>query len=125
MTEFRQTLRDCEPGQRHDLLVEHVRALVADAMGLDSPQFVDPLAGFFQFGMDSLMSVTLQRSLSESLGQVMPASVVFDYPTVDALADYLATILPESIEAAEQEVVDEYDDFTEDELLAQLSERLT
>ena len=124
MTEFRQTLRDSEPGQRHDLLVEHVRALVADAMSLDSPQFVDPLAGFFQFGMDSLMSVTLQRSLSESLGQVMPASVVFDYPTVVALAGYLATILPESIEAAEQEVVDEYDDFTEDELLAQLSERV-
>ncbi len=70
------------------------------------------------------MSVTLQRSLTESLGEVMPASVVFDYPTVDALTGYLATILPESIEAAEQEVVDEYDDFTEDELLAQLSERV-
>ena len=32
--------------------------------------------------------------------------------------------LPELIEAAEQEDVDDYDDFTEDELLQQLSERL-
>ena len=124
MTEFREALRDAEPSERHDLLVEHVRAQVADAMSLASPQFVDPTAGFFQFGMDSLMSVTLQRGLSETLGQTMPASVVFDYPTVTALAGYLATILPELIEAAEQEDVDEYDDFSEEELLQQLSERL-
>lgn len=124
LTEFREALRACAAAERHGLLVAHVRASVADAMSLDSPQFVDPSAGFFQFGMDSLMSVTLQRSLSESLGRVMPASVVFDYPTVTALSGYLATILPELIEVAEQEDVDEYDDFTEDELLQQLSERL-
>jgi phthiocerol/phenolphthiocerol synthesis type-I polyketide synthase B len=124
MTEFLEALRNCEPTERHDLLAEHVRALVADSMGLASPQLVDPAAGFFQCGMDSLMTVTLQRALSDSLGQVMPASVVFDYPTVVALAGYLATILPELIEAAEQEDVDDYDDFTEDELLQQLSERL-
>ncbi|WP_123029412.1 SDR family NAD(P)-dependent oxidoreductase [Mycolicibacterium stellerae] len=124
VTAFREALRACEPADRHDLLVAHVRAAVADAMSLTSPQFVDPSAGFFQVGMDSLMSVTLQRSLSESLGEVMPASVVFDYPTVVALSGYLATILPELIEAAEQEEVDDYDDFSEDELLQQLSERL-
>jgi len=86
--------------------------------------------------MDSLMSVTLQRSLSESLGEFLPASVVFDYPTVYSLTDYLATILPELIEATEatgaataavtagQPDPDTYEDFSEDELLAQLSERL-
>ncbi|RDH76465.1 SDR family NAD(P)-dependent oxidoreductase [Mycolicibacterium moriokaense] len=124
MTEFREALRNAPPAERRDLTVEHVRTLVADAMSLASPQFVDPAAGFFQVGMDSLMSVTLQRSLSESLGRTMPASVVFDYPTVVALAGYLSTIVPELIEAAEQDDVDEYDDFTEDELLQQLSERL-
>jgi phthiocerol/phenolphthiocerol synthesis type-I polyketide synthase B len=74
--------------------------------------------------MDSLMSVTLQRSLAESLGEVLPAAVVFDYPTVEALADYLATMLPELVEVADQESVDAYDDLTDDELLRQLSERL-
>lgn len=123
-TEFREALRNCESTERHDLLAEHVRTLVAESMGLASPQFVDPAAGFFQVGMDSLMSVTLQRALSESLGQVMPASVVFDYPTVVALSGYLATILPELIEATEEADVDDYDDFSEDELLQQLSERL-
>ncbi|HXO56915.1 MAG TPA: acyl carrier protein, partial [Mycobacterium sp.] len=81
-------------------------------------------AGFFQSGMDSLMSVTLQRALSDSLGETLPASVVFDYPTVEALSDYLASILPEVAEATEDESTDDYEDFSDDELLKELSERL-
>jgi phthiocerol/phenolphthiocerol synthesis type-I polyketide synthase B len=123
-TEFREALRDCEPTRRRDLLVDHVTAQVAAAMGLASPQLLDPSAGFFQSGMDSLMSVTLQRSLADSLGEAVPASVVFNYPTVDALVGYLAAILPELIEVANQEYVDAYQDLTDDELLKELSERL-
>ncbi|WP_163722074.1 type I polyketide synthase [Mycolicibacterium duvalii] len=147
-TAFRLELRDAEPHRRLDLLTAHVTEQVAAAMGLASPQLLDPTVGFFQFGMDSLMSVTLQRSLSESLGQTLPASVVFDYPTVEALTDYLATVIPEILEAAEsagaetsdgvgggagqrdREGVegvtgDVYDDLAEDELLQRLSERLS
>jgi phthiocerol/phenolphthiocerol synthesis type-I polyketide synthase B len=123
-TAFRDALRECEPIRRRDLLVDHLTAQVAAAMGLASPQLLDPSAGFFQSGMDSLMSVTLQRSLSESLGEVLPSAVVFDYPTVEGLAGYLATILPELVEVADQENADAYDDLTDDELLQQLSERL-
>jgi len=123
-TEFREALRDSEPTRRRGLLVDHVTAQVVAAMGLASPQLLDPLAGFFQSGMDSLMSVTLQRALSDSLGETLPASVVFDYPTVEALSDYLATLLPEVAEVAEQESADAYDDFSDDELLKELSERL-
>jgi phthiocerol/phenolphthiocerol synthesis type-I polyketide synthase B len=93
-------------------------------MGLASAQLLDPSAGFFQSGMDSLMSVTLQRALSDSLGEALPASVVFDYPTVEALSDYLATLLPEVADDAEEESADAYDDFSDDELLKELSERL-
>jgi phthiocerol/phenolphthiocerol synthesis type-I polyketide synthase B len=123
-TAFRAALRESEPTRRRDLLVDHVSAQVAAAMGLAARQLLDPSAGFFQSGMDSLMSVTLQRALSESLGEALPASVVFDYPTVDALAGYLATILPELVEVADSENVDAYDGLTDDELLHQLSERL-
>ncbi|MBV8293924.1 MAG: SDR family NAD(P)-dependent oxidoreductase, partial [Mycobacterium sp.] len=100
ITEFREALRDAEPGRRRGLLVDHVTTQVVAAMGLASPQLLDPSTGFFQSGMDSLMSVTLQRALSDSLGESLPASVVFDYPTVEALSDYLATILPELVEVA-------------------------
>jgi phthiocerol/phenolphthiocerol synthesis type-I polyketide synthase B len=124
VTQFRQVLRDSEPALRHGLLVDHVAGQVAAAMGLASPQLLDPATGFFQSGMDSLMSVTLQRALSDSLGESLPASVVFDYPTVEALSGYLATILPELVEVAVEEAVDEYEDLSDDDLLRELSERL-
>jgi phthiocerol/phenolphthiocerol synthesis type-I polyketide synthase B len=123
-TEFRDALREADPTRRRGILVDHVTAQVVGAMGLASAQLLDPTAGFFQSGMDSLMSVTLQRALSNSLGETLPASVVFDYPTVEALSDYLATLIPEVAEAVEDDSADDYDDFSDDELLKELSERL-
>lgn len=124
-TKFRSELGEAEPGERHGILAAHISAQVSSAMGLGPRQALEPTAGFFQSGMDSLMSVTLQRSLSESLGEQLPTSVIFDYPSVEALTGYLSGVLPELVEVAEAEDVDEYDDLSDDELLAQLSERLS
>ncbi|CAM4286928.1 Beta-ketoacyl-acyl-carrier-protein synthase I [Mycobacterium basiliense] len=121
---FRKALRECQAERRHDMLFDHVGALAAKVMGMAATESLDPSAGFFQLGMDSLMSVTLQRALSESLGEHLPASVVFDYPTVYSLTDYLATTLPELLDIDDQPPADAYDEFTEAELLEQLSERL-
>jgi phthiocerol/phenolphthiocerol synthesis type-I polyketide synthase B len=73
--------------------------------------------------MNSLTSLLLQRTLSQTLGQTLPASLVFDYPTVEAVADYLATRLPEMIQATDQNIADAHGNPTEDELLRQPSER--
>ena len=122
-TDFREALRQCEPAGRRALLLDHVTALVATVMGLDSPQSLDSAAGFFHFGMDSLMSVTLQRALAASLGVSVSSSVVFDYPTVEALTEYLTTKLPEFEDGPEAQTVDAYTGRTEDDLLQQLSDR--
>ena len=66
-SQFRHGLRQCPPEQRRQLLVDHVATLASTVMGL-TPAELDPTTGFFQLGMDSLMSVTLQRNLSASLG---------------------------------------------------------
>jgi phthiocerol/phenolphthiocerol synthesis type-I polyketide synthase B len=127
-TGFRVELAGSEPDQRHQMLTEHVGALVAEAMGIASPHLLDRSAGFFQSGMNSLMSVALRRSLSDSLGEELPASVIFDYPTVDALVGYLAAKLPETAIVAApggDDYDDDYGDLAEDELLKQLSERLS
>ncbi len=126
-SEFRKALRAADPHRRHDMLLDQVGALAATVMGMPATETLDPATGFFQLGMDSLMSVTLQRALSDSLGEFLPASVVFDYPTVYGLTDYLATVLPEfaGLASAAEEPPDTYDDLSEDELLQQLSERLS
>ncbi|PLV44725.1 hypothetical protein X011_25735, partial [Mycobacterium tuberculosis variant microti OV254] len=121
---FRKALRTCPPERRHQMLLDQVARLAAKVMGLPPSESLDPATGFFQLGMDSLMSVTLQRSLSDVLGEFLPASVVFDYPSVYSLTDHLATTLPELTDDSERPDADAYDEFSEAELLEQLSERL-
>jgi acyl carrier protein len=114
--EIKEVWRTCEPQQRRTLLRNHVGVLVAAVMGLPSSQSLNPSTDFFELGMDSLMSVILQRALAETLGELLPQSVVFDYPTVEALADYVATIGD-----ADHKSVDAYEDLSE----AGLSERVS
>jgi len=114
--QIKDVWRTCEPDRRRALLRNHVGVLVAAVMGLGPSQSMSPSADFFELGMDSLMSVILQRALAETLGEVLPQSVVFDYPTVEALAQHLATIGD-----AGQKSADSDEDLTE----ADLSERVS
>jgi acyl transferase domain-containing protein/nucleoside-diphosphate-sugar epimerase/acyl carrier protein len=64
------------------VVVEEVRAV----LGGD----VDPTAGFFDAGMDSIRAVALAERLERALGRAVPATVAFDHPNVDALVRHLA-----------------------------------
>ena len=87
---FLQRLQEIEPDRRWDLLVAHVRELASDVLGLEDPRALDRQQGFFQMGMDSIMSVQLRGRLEASLGKTLPPTLAFEHPTVDALAGYLA-----------------------------------
>jgi hypothetical protein len=41
-------------------------------------------------GLDSLMAVELRNALSALLERSLPATLLFDYPTIDGIAHYLA-----------------------------------
>ncbi len=88
-TEFGKALRECPPERRRALLAEHIGLLASDVLGHRDTENLDPSAGFFQLGMDSLMSVSLQRSLGASLGITLPAAVVYEHPTISRLTDAL------------------------------------
>jgi phthiocerol/phenolphthiocerol synthesis type-I polyketide synthase B len=88
-TELAAALRECAPERRRELLADQIMTLASDVMGLAPTQALDPAVGFFQLGMDSLMSVTLQRGLSASLGIPLPAAVIYEYPTISSLTEAL------------------------------------
>ncbi|TSC24500.1 type I polyketide synthase [Corallococcus sp. Z5C101001] len=76
--------------EQRDLLKHHVQVQVAKVLGWSSSDQLPSEQGFFQLGMDSLTSVELRNRLQASLGCKLAATLVFDHPTVDALASHLA-----------------------------------
>ena len=44
-------------------------------------------------GMDSLMAVELRNAISSQVGEALPATLLFDYPTITALGGFLAETL--------------------------------
>ncbi|WP_437669739.1 SDR family NAD(P)-dependent oxidoreductase [Sorangium sp. So ce131] len=67
-----------------------VRAIAAEARGLEGPGGVDPSRGFAEQGFDSLMAMQLRARLQRALGVALPATLAFDHPTIDRLAEHLA-----------------------------------
>jgi acyl carrier protein len=79
--------------ERLEFLRRHLREQVAHALGLANFDALDPDRGFFEMGMDSMMAVAMNRKLEDDFACTLPRTVTFDYPTVNALAGLLATIL--------------------------------
>jgi acyl carrier protein len=75
---------------RERFCMDLVYAGVAQVLGLGPSETLDPDTGFFDLGMDSLMSQELRRRLEEGAGRSLPASAVFNYPNARALARFLA-----------------------------------
>jgi len=76
-------------GGREDLTT-HVRDHIARALGLKSPESLDLKRRLIDLGLDSLMTVELRNTLQLSLGCSLKSTLLFDYPTTEALVDYLA-----------------------------------
>ncbi len=84
-------LRAAEPGRRHELLVDVLRRQIAALVRFDSPDQVSRKHRLTDMGLDSLMALEFRDRLAVALRLERPpsATLIFDFPTVDALADHL------------------------------------
>ncbi|MGX8909916.1 beta-ketoacyl reductase [Streptomyces netropsis] len=74
-------------------LLTLVRGHVAAVLGYDDPRTVGERRAFVEIGFDSLRALQLRNRLNGATGLRLPATLVFDHPTPDALRGYLRTLL--------------------------------
>ena len=124
-----QQLGAAAPDERPRLLATHLRAEVARVLEFDNPQTVEMTQPLFDLGIDSLMAVELRNRLQSALALALSATLLFDYPTLEALVPQLLGELGLAEEvAAEQATGDawavEIEEISEEEAEALLRKEL-
>jgi acyl transferase domain-containing protein/acyl carrier protein len=88
---LRRRLLATPEGEREGVMLDTLRAEAAVILGHASPRAIDPKSAFKQLGFDSLGAVELRNRMNLATGLQLPSTLVFDYPTPDALAGYVLT----------------------------------
>jgi myxalamid-type polyketide synthase MxaB len=123
-------IRQAIPSDRHAILAEFIRIQVVKVLGIAPAMSIDPIQPLNELGLDSLMAVELRNALGTATGQPLPATLLFEYPTLEALTDYLSKeilqeVLPEQSPKPEPQTESAgLEQLSEDDLADLLSQQL-
>ena len=87
---WQERLAAAPPAQRLELLMDAIRAEAARIMRLDDEGSITDERPLRDLGLDSLMAVEMRNALAARIGVKLPATLLFDQPSVSALAAFLA-----------------------------------
>lgn len=62
---------------------------IGRALQID-PNEIETSVAFDRYGMDSALAVELTGELEKRVGQSLSPTLMYDYPTIDALSEHLA-----------------------------------
>lgn len=82
-------IRRAEASEREPLLAVAIAREVRAVLELADDDLLDADRGFFDLGMDSLMTVALKGRLERAFGVTLPSTLTLEYPTVATLTEYL------------------------------------
>lgn len=83
-------IRAATSGRRSEVVLDGVRAIAGRVLGAGNGDAIDPAAPLTELGLDSLMAVEMRNRLASALGMTLPSTLLFNYPSVDALTAYIA-----------------------------------
>ncbi len=86
-----QRLEKLAPDEQRHLLVGMVCLQAAAVLGHPAAEDLDPDTAFQDLGFDSLTAVELRNRLKMATGATLPPTLIFDYPTPAAAADYIGS----------------------------------
>ncbi len=127
---LKQELQAAPADGRAKVIVGHVREQARRILALPPSRAIDVRQPLNELGLDSLMAVELRNVLGTAVGQPLPATLLFDYPSVEALAAYIARELGVAAEqsapaatAAPAAVFDRIEDLSDEEVDRLLAEK--
>ena len=91
VNDFRVRLAAAMAGDRMAMMCDGVRGEVMRILRLDASSPPSRQDRLMELGMDSLMAVQLRNALATmlELDRALPSTLIFDYPTIDAIATFL------------------------------------
>jgi acyl carrier protein len=117
---FLEQLRASTPGRWNKLLLERLQQEVCKCLGFDIEQSVDTNQPLNELGLDSLMAVELRNVISLMVDAPLPATLLFNYPSMGELVHHLSNdILPSkfnNLDGPFQEMITKKDPTEADDL---------
>ena len=83
------SLRAVPEPEQNRILLRLVRDHAAAVLGHGSADAIAARQAFQEVGFDSLAAINLRNSLNAATGLRLPTTLIFDYPTPDAIVGYL------------------------------------
>jgi len=128
---------DCDeltPPERQAYIEQFVLRVARDIMALNERQLLDVNEPLQSEGLDSLMALELRNKLAGIVGRKLPATLLFDYPTVRSMSTFILEQLypvaedmrvlapPPSSSGPVHEAHDNFNHLTDEELIALLAD---
>jgi acyl carrier protein len=123
---LRDQLLQAPARHRKQILADYLRHQLGQIMGWDADYEIDLNQGLFDVGLDSLMAMELKEKLESKLAlpRPLPFTLVFDYPNLASLIDYLHDEIVGPEEAGNAVTEDDLEQLSEDELVELLQQEL-
>jgi acyl transferase domain-containing protein/NADPH:quinone reductase-like Zn-dependent oxidoreductase len=84
-----ERLSNAPSSNRRKVLLEYLRGEALEVLGLGKSHFIDERQPLVRMGLDSLMAVEFRNRLVVALKRPLTATLLFDYPNLGKLADFL------------------------------------
>ena len=89
VNQWRERISQAAPNQRRAILVQQLQEQARRTLRLSANVVLADDRPLHELGLDSLMAVELRNALAQLTGAALPVTLLFDYPSIDEMADYL------------------------------------